>query len=66
MQILLNDAPLHCKTGETVQQLLLRLALNGPGSALAINQTILPREQWEHHTLQDGDALLLFQAIAGG
>lgn len=66
MQILLNDAPLNGETGETVQQLLSRLALDGPGSALAINQTILPREQWEHHILQEGDALLLFQAIAGG
>ncbi|NDJ59373.1 sulfur carrier protein ThiS [Enterobacteriaceae bacterium 4M9] len=66
MQILLNDVPHTCKPGETVQQLLIRLKLDCPGSALALNQTILPREQWEHHTVQDGDALLLFQAIAGG
>ncbi len=66
MQILLNDTPYPCEPGETVQQLLIRLELDNPGSALALNQTILPREQWEHHIVQDGDALLLFQAIAGG
>lgn len=66
MHILLNDAPLQCEPGETLLQLLARLELDNPGSALALNQTILPREQWDHHILQDGDALLLFQAIAGG
>ncbi len=66
MQILLNDVPHACEPGETARQLLIRLKLDNPGSALALNQTILPREQWEHHTLQDGDTLLLFQAIAGG
>ena len=66
MQILLNDVPHSCEPGETARQLLIRLKLDNPGSALALNQTILPREQWEHHTLQDGDTLLLFQAIAGG
>lgn len=66
MQILLNDVPHACQPDETVQQFLIRLTLDRPGSALALNQTILPRELWEHHTLQDGDTLLLFQAIAGG
>ncbi len=37
-----------------------------PGTALALNQQILPREQWEHQQVSEGDQILLFQVIAGG
>nr|WP_244317199.1 sulfur carrier protein ThiS [Yersinia aleksiciae] len=50
----------------TVQGLLTQLGYNQPGSALAINQTIIPRDTWHDRLLQDGDDILLFQAIAGG
>lgn len=66
MHVLLNDKPQRCEPDDTPLRLLTRLNLDNPGSALALNQTILPREQWDQYTLQDGDALLLFQAIAGG
>ncbi|EEP98117.1 hypothetical protein yruck0001_1420 [Yersinia ruckeri ATCC 29473] len=49
-----------------MNQLLTQLDYNQPGSALAINQTIIPRNNWDTHILQDGDDVLLFQAIAGG
>jgi sulfur carrier protein len=44
----------------------LKLEQHQPGVALALNQHILPRERWEHHLLQEGDQILLFQVIAGG
>ncbi|MBK0367523.1 sulfur carrier protein ThiS [Salmonella enterica] len=37
-----------------------------PGAALALNQQILPREQWEQQIVQEGDQILLFHVIAGG
>ncbi|KJT23544.1 sulfur carrier protein ThiS, partial [Salmonella enterica subsp. enterica serovar Heidelberg str. SARA36] len=37
-----------------------------PGVALALNQQILPREQWQQQIVQEGDQILLFQVIAGG
>lgn len=36
------------------------------GCALAIDNQIVPRTQWQQQGLSDGDALSLFQAIAGG
>ena len=54
MQILFNDQPMQCAAGQTVHELL------------AINQQIVPREQWAQHIVQDGDQILLFQVIAGG
>lgn len=66
MQIMFNDAPMVLDTTLTVAALLTRLDQLKPGAALALNQQILPRERWEHHHVQDGDQILLFQVIAGG
>lgn len=66
MHILVNDERLDCEIGLDVATLLFRLEQNQPGIALALNQHILPRSQWAEHVLQEGDTLLIFQAIAGG
>ncbi|WP_139762480.1 sulfur carrier protein ThiS, partial [Salmonella enterica] len=46
MQIQFNDEPMQCAAGQTVSGLLIQLNLLKPGAALALNQQILPREQW--------------------
>ncbi|GHD97727.1 MULTISPECIES: sulfur carrier protein ThiS [Pseudocitrobacter] len=66
MQIHFNDEPMPCAEGLSVTALLTQLEQLKPGVALALNQQILPRERWEHHIVQDGDRILLFQVIAGG
>ncbi|WP_054181193.1 sulfur carrier protein ThiS [Trabulsiella odontotermitis] len=66
MQIQFNDEPVQCAGGSTVADLLEQLGQHKPGIALALNQQVLPREQWAVHPLQDGDNILLFQVIAGG
>jgi len=55
-----------CRDGLTVHALLDEIQQQQPGIALALNQHILPRDQWQTHILQDGDHVLLFQVIAGG
>lgn len=65
MRILFNDEPMKCDDGLTVAALLEKLRQLA-GTALALNQQILPREQWEHQQVSEGDQILLFQVIAGG
>ncbi len=66
MRIHFNDEPMQCAESLTLANLLEHLRLLKPGVALAVNQTIVPRELWQAHVLHDGDQILLFQAIAGG
>ncbi|MEQ6281047.1 sulfur carrier protein ThiS [Kluyvera cryocrescens] len=66
MQIQFNDESLQCAEGQSVNALLAQLNQLKPGTALALNQRILPREQWEQQIVQEGDQILLFQVIAGG
>ena len=54
MRILFNDEPMSCDDGLTVAALLGKLRQLKPGTALALNQQILPREQWEHQQVNDG------------
>ncbi|WP_413531414.1 sulfur carrier protein ThiS [Rahnella inusitata] len=66
MNIQVNDEPHHFTEPLTLLDLLNLLALSVEGSALAVNQVIIPRDNWLSHLLKDGDHVLLFQAIAGG
>ncbi|WP_042293016.1 sulfur carrier protein ThiS [Citrobacter sedlakii] len=66
MQIVFNDEPIQCASELSVSDLLKQLNQLKPGTALALNQQILPREQWERQIVQEGDQILLFQVIAGG
>ncbi|NIG81660.1 sulfur carrier protein ThiS [Cedecea neteri] len=66
MRIQFNDEPLECTAGLTLAALLAQLDQGKTGAALAVNQTIIPRDQWSNHLLREGDTILLFQAIAGG
>lgn len=66
MNITLNDTPMACDEAITVEALLAGLDRLQPGTALAINQTIVPRDEWATRSICSGDEILLFQAIAGG
>lgn len=66
MNITVNDEQYSLDMPVTLCQLLIQLEQPSIGVALAINETIVPRENWETHFINDGDTILLFHAIAGG
>lgn len=66
MHLIINDQPMELDAPLTVSQLLASLERSTVGTALAINQVIIPRHQWDSHLVNDQDNILLFQAIAGG
>ncbi|WJY14812.1 sulfur carrier protein ThiS [Pectobacteriaceae bacterium CE90] len=66
MKIRLNEETLELEKPVNIEQLLNQLNRLQPGTALAINQVIIPRSAWHQRQVQEGDDILLFQAIAGG
>ncbi|AHM76190.2 sulfur carrier protein ThiS [Yersinia hibernica] len=66
MHIVLNDQPFVVEANITADKLVNQLNRHQPGTALAVNQVIIPRIDWEKCQLREGDNILLFQAIAGG
>lgn len=66
MRLIINDQSMEFDAPLTVAQLFAALEHTTTGMALAINQVIIPRHQWDSHWLNDQDTILVFQAIAGG
>ena len=66
MNIVVNDEALTLEAPLTLEQLLTKLACPPAGTALAVNQQIIPRHGWAQHRLGEGDEVVIFQAIAGG
>jgi sulfur carrier protein len=66
VKLIINDQSHDFAAPLTLLTLLEQLNHPQEGSALAVNQVIIPRHNWASHPLTDGDNILLFQAIAGG
>ncbi|WP_067710323.1 MULTISPECIES: sulfur carrier protein ThiS [unclassified Erwinia] len=66
MNITINDSSMTLNGSPTLVELLEQLSRHQPGTALAVNQQIIPRDRWASFHLQEGDELVIFQAIAGG
>lgn len=66
MKVIVNDEDYRFDAPLTVDALLSFLEHPLSGSALAVNQIIVPRPQWAELVLKDGDNVVVFQAIAGG
>lgn len=67
MKVFLNDKLKDLKDGTDLEGLSLELGLaNLKGWAIAVNESIIPKEKHKLTTLQDGDRILLIQATQGG
>lgn len=66
MIVTINDQQMELEAPLTVQELLIKIDRHQSGTALAINEVLIPRPHWAERTVCEGDNILLFQAIAGG
>jgi sulfur carrier protein len=57
----------HRVTGATTLAALVELLeLEGQALALAVNRSVIPRQQWTHRLLLAGDRIEIVRAIGGG
>jgi sulfur carrier protein len=68
MRVLLNGAERELAEGATVQAAVeaLELPAAGRGVAVAVDAQVVPRTQWDEHTLQEGARVEVLRAIQGG
>ncbi|PPI88327.1 thiamine biosynthesis protein ThiS (plasmid) [Candidatus Pantoea edessiphila] len=66
MKIIFNDSMLELSQPIFLNDFIINQLGHANGIALAINQKIVPNYKWEKYKLQDGDDIIVFQAIAGG
>jgi thiamine biosynthesis protein ThiS len=67
MTISFNGAPMELPAPLSLAELLKQIGIfDTTGVAVAHNQTLIRKGEWEHTTIQDGDALEVLHATAGG
>ena len=49
-----------------LQELSVELQLPGKGVAVAVNNRMIPREQWSNLSLQENDKVVIIKAACGG
>jgi len=49
-----------------LQELSVELQLPGKGVAVAVNNRMIPREQWSSISLQENDKVVIIKAACGG
>ncbi len=66
MTISVNGEAQQAADGTTLDALLERLGVRRDGSAVALNDDVVPRAQHGLTALRDGDRLEIIVAVAGG
>ncbi|XOV80320.1 MAG: sulfur carrier protein ThiS [Aestuariibacter sp.] len=66
MTFYLNQSPQTISEPMNIMQLLQRQSLQEAGTAVAINQRVLPHAQWQSYHIKENDKVDIFNVVAGG
>ena len=66
MNIILNGQYKKIDDNTNIEKLLIILNLNNKRLAVEVNQTIIPRAEFDTFTLSEQDKVEIVQAIGGG
>lgn len=67
MELIINSEPATFEKQLTVEQLILRQFKELPkGIAIAVNQQVVPRDEWKTFQLNSGNNILIIKATQGG
>jgi sulfur carrier protein len=64
--LMLNGSSADVEVGSTVATLVVTLAPEGRGVAVAVNEAVVPRGEWSHTPLRPGDRVEVLRAAQGG
>jgi sulfur carrier protein len=65
MKIRVNNKEVETQTCN-LQRLSQELNFPQTGIAVAVNNRMIPRAQWEHYILNEHDDLIIIKAVCGG
>lgn len=66
MHIFINDVATECPENSTVLQVLNQQGISLQNIAIALDNTIVSKAQWETTTVRDNSQLLIIKAVQGG
>ena len=66
MKVQVNNKEVEMTPASTLTQLAAQLELPAQGIAIAVNNKMIPRSEWEKFALQENDNLVVIKAACGG
>ena len=66
MKVQVNNKEMEINSDSTLTQLTAQLGLPVQGVAIAVNNKMIPRTEWEHFTVHENDKLVVIKAACGG
>lgn len=66
MNVFINHTAHEIEEDATVSLLIQKLQLPTKGIAISVNETVIPKAQWESHQLNNQDQILIITASQGG
>lgn len=66
MQIFINDQSVECEENCTISTLLSHQEIQPVNIAVAVDNTVIPRIQWESTLVTAGSHLIIIKAVQGG
>lgn len=61
-----NNTVHSFSTPSNLQDLLTQLNISDKGIAVAVNNQIIPKNNWNRHQLAEGENILIIRATQGG
>ena len=66
MKVQVNNKEVEMTPASTLTQLAAQLELPVQGIAIAVNNKMIPRSEWEKFALQENDNIVVIKAACGG
>ena len=66
MKVQVNNKEVDLTPASTIAQLTVEIGLPTQGIAIAVNNQMIPRTQWDGFCLNENDTLVIIKAACGG
>ncbi|MBN2717293.1 MAG: sulfur carrier protein ThiS [Deltaproteobacteria bacterium] len=66
MNITVNGKANQVDSGTSIVMLLSQYKINSPMTIVEVNGTVIPKDEWESHAVQENDQIEIIQLMGGG
>ena len=66
IRIVFNNKPTELESDTSMQEFVDKNGMIPTNIAIAVNNSVVPKEKWENTIINNGDTLLIIKAYYGG
>lgn len=66
IKIVLNKKEIELKDNSTITMLIENMSIETTGIAIAVNNKVIRRNEWQNFVLKDNDIVIVIKAVCGG